>query len=64
MYLGAALCMVILRAWKIGQIEGEKAAERMSHGDLEPDSATETREKEDIKVVSPFLSRVFKWQKV
>jgi hypothetical protein len=67
MYTGAALCILVLRGWKIGQLETVAAAAHVPTSELKPEQTAEAEkrlrgEAKDIK--SPFLSRMLRWQKV
>ncbi len=68
MYFGAALCMWLLRAWKIGELEALAAQEEKAlHSgsaldaqstDLQSEASTGTSRK------SRFIVRLFAWKKV
>lgn len=66
MYIGAAVFLCLVRAWKIGEVEEKAAAAGKSEGDVDPVAdATDSgsRAPADFKR-SPFIKRMFKWQKV
>ncbi|KAH7385765.1 major facilitator superfamily domain-containing protein [Pyrenochaeta sp. MPI-SDFR-AT-0127] len=66
MYIGAAVFLWLVRAWKIGEVEEKAAAVGKSEGEVDPVvdvTDTESRAPADFKR-SPFVKRMFKWQKV
>jgi hypothetical protein len=66
MYLGGSVCIWLVRAWKIGEIEEEAAATGKSVGDVDPltvHNATEEKLSVSFKR-SPFVKRMLMWKKV
>ncbi len=66
MYIAASLCIWLLRAWKIGQIETAASVLHKPPEDLTPETTVplEDGHGQERKKVSPFVSRLFRWQKV
>lgn len=69
MYIGAALCLWFLRAWKVGQLEelAAVAEKRMENTDpaIEPLSEGARRSRSlRGSVRTSFVKRMFRWQKV
>lgn len=65
MYIGAAVFLWLVRAWKIGQLEEEAAAEGKTQGDIDPVTEGEDHHRgPDGFKRSPFLKRMFMWLKV
>lgn len=65
MYVGAAVCLWLVRAWKVGDLERNAAILQAGSRSVDPmavgmDEATATVDKK----TSPFLERLFVWQKV
>jgi hypothetical protein len=54
MYIGAAVCLWLVRAWKIGELEEKESAAVRN----EVDDVARSIQK------SPFVKRVFMWRKV
>jgi hypothetical protein len=57
MYIGAAVCLWLVRAWKIGEVE-EKEAAMAKSGTDEGIPMSGSFQK------SPFVKRMFMWRKV
>ena len=69
MYVAAALCMWLLRAWKIGEIEEIAAVEEKPPGDIdalhaEPTQLRRTASRKSGFKRSSILKRLFVWKKV
>jgi hypothetical protein len=67
MYIAAALCMWVLRAWKIGQLEQLAAEEGKTMDNIDPlDSriAIELGTPETNWARSSLASRLFTWKRV
>jgi len=60
MYLAAAFCLWYLKAWKIGQLEKLAAT---TNEPLEIINPTEV-DVHGVQEISPFVRRLFRWQKV
>ena len=66
MYIGAASFLWMVRAWKIGELEKEAAVAGKGTGYVDPVDAgisPDARVPEGFKR-SPFVKRMFMWQKV
>lgn len=66
MYVGAAVCLWLVRTWKIGEMEAEAAAAGKTEQTVDPlvlASETGGTVPTGFKK-SPFLKRLFMWQKV
>jgi hypothetical protein len=63
MYLGAAICLWLVRAWKIGELEEEASVKEKTGLELIDIDASDRRPSLGFKR-SPFLKRMVMWQKV
>lgn len=69
MYMGAALCMWLLRAWKIGELQAIAAAQEKRPEEIDA-VATDQREIERMTSAvpyqprSPLVKRLLMWKKV
>jgi len=65
-YIGAAVCLWLVRAWKIGEMQEQAAAAGRSESEMDPIPAvTDDAMPAPMKFrKSPFMKRMFMWQKV
>ena len=67
MYIGGAVCLWLVRAWKIGEMEWEAAIAGKEEREIDPladrPTAPEGMALENFQR-SPFVKRMFMWQKV
>jgi len=63
MYVGAAVCLWFVRAWKIGELEEEASMKEKTESELTDVNASDGRASLGFKR-SPFLKRMIVWQKV
>lgn len=69
MYVGAALCMWVLRAWKIGQLEQVVADQNMSANNAgaefaEPSTDLSPNYTSYTKAKSSIVKRLLAWKRV
>lgn len=66
MYIGAAVFLWMVRAWKIGEMEETASAAGKSEGEVDPvANGVEAGSSAPVGVLrSPFTRRMFMWQKV
>ncbi|MCJ1243788.1 hypothetical protein MMC30_000985 [Trapelia coarctata] len=67
MYIAAAMCMLFLRAWKVGELEELAAEEGKTVANidpLEPQSEGENTAHGSIKAKSSVLKRLLQWKRV
>ncbi|KAF2120662.1 major facilitator superfamily domain-containing protein [Lophiotrema nucula] len=73
MYIGAAMCLWFARAWKIGDLEEKAHALGLKESAIDPTSSKVLQGAKEERVVSaatkdfrksPFVKRMFMWQKV
>ncbi|KAF1833561.1 MFS general substrate transporter [Decorospora gaudefroyi] len=64
MYIGAAVFLWLVRAWKIGEMEARAAAAGKSESEIEPVAAETADGSATSFQKSPFVKRMFKWEKV
>ena len=68
MYIGAAVFLWLVRAWQIGEIEEKAAASAENEGGVDLVSSSNPTLAENTAPVkfrrSPFMKRIFMWQKV
>ena len=69
MYVAAALCMLFIRAWKIGQVEAIAAEEQKDQEESAPKAVDATKVERTLPSASNkqklnYLRRAMKWKKV
>jgi hypothetical protein len=64
MYIGAAVCLWLVRAWKIGEIEEKEAANSKKGTNAVAAGIGKVREMPEGIQKSPFMKRMFMWRKV
>ena len=69
MYIAAALCMWLLRAWKIGELEAIVAEQKVSTADLDPVNVEQSEVHRTISATSrakksSISKRLLAWKKV
>jgi hypothetical protein len=63
MYIGAAMCLWLVRAWKIGELEEEANKKGKTEVELTGGHVSDGRVPRGFKR-SPFLKRIVMWYKV
>jgi hypothetical protein len=64
MYIGAAVCLWLVRAWKIGEVEEKEAANSKKGTDAVTAGIGKVRGMPGGIQKSPFMKRMFMWRKV
>ncbi|KAF2668021.1 putative MFS transporter [Microthyrium microscopicum] len=64
MYIAAACCLWILKAWKVGQLERLAASDHLNPTQINPVQEDLDGRGDDTVQVSPFVKRLIKWRKV